>query len=193
MSKKILWRHSIEPFDRAWFGCCPSGRIPSIDYGIPTCNSNDITSSAVGLSQTAGRWKQMRTHTSKRRKRLFLKSPGAQPLFPYRVKFRRCFDLGFHDPMATLKSTTRHKGLKLLWYTLDNIHHGTCVPIKNYVLNTWYNYITMWVPWNNGPYHWMFSNSWMGSEWVFVDAHFKIFWCSMLDLAWETQCRATVY
>ena len=36
----ILWRNEMEPFDRAWFGCCPSGHIPSDGYGIPTCNSN---------------------------------------------------------------------------------------------------------------------------------------------------------
>ena len=34
----ILWQNQMEPFDCAWFGCCPSGRIPSDDYGIPTCN-----------------------------------------------------------------------------------------------------------------------------------------------------------
>ena len=42
----ILWRDEMEPFDRAWFGCCPSGRIPSDDYEIPTCSSNDVTRSA---------------------------------------------------------------------------------------------------------------------------------------------------
>ena len=46
----ILWWNEMELFDRAWFGCCPSGRIPSDDYGIPTCSSNDVTcSSALGL------------------------------------------------------------------------------------------------------------------------------------------------
>ena len=67
----ILWWHSMEPFDCAWFGCCPSGRIPSDDYGIPTCNSNDVTRSAVGLTQAASRWKQMRTHAPKRRECAF--------------------------------------------------------------------------------------------------------------------------
>ena len=42
----ILWWNEMEPFDRALFGCCPSGRIPSDDYGIPTCRSNDVTRSA---------------------------------------------------------------------------------------------------------------------------------------------------
>ena len=37
----------MEPFDHAWFGCCPRGHIPSDDYGIPKCNSNDITRSAI--------------------------------------------------------------------------------------------------------------------------------------------------
>ena len=67
----ILWWHSMEPFDCAWFGCCPSGRIPSDVYGIPTCNSNDVTRSAVGLTQAASRWKQMRTHAPKRRECAF--------------------------------------------------------------------------------------------------------------------------
>ena len=51
----ILWQQSMEPFDRAWFGCCPRGHIPSDDYGVPTRNSNDVTCSAVGLSQAATR------------------------------------------------------------------------------------------------------------------------------------------
>ena len=42
----IIWRSEMELFDRAWFGCCHSGRIPSDAYGIPTCNSNDVTHSA---------------------------------------------------------------------------------------------------------------------------------------------------
>ena len=42
----ILWQKVMEPFDSAWFGCCPWGHIPSDDYGIPTCSSNDITRSA---------------------------------------------------------------------------------------------------------------------------------------------------
>ena len=44
----ILWRNEMEPFDHAWFGCCPSGRIPSDDYGIriPTCSPNDVMRSA---------------------------------------------------------------------------------------------------------------------------------------------------
>ena len=37
----------MEPFDRAWFGCCPSVRIPSDDYGIPQRSSNDATHRAA--------------------------------------------------------------------------------------------------------------------------------------------------
>ena len=53
----ILWRKEMEPFDRAWFGCCPSGRIPCDDYGIPMCSSNGVTCSAenIGLTQAASR------------------------------------------------------------------------------------------------------------------------------------------
>ena len=48
----ILWWNEMEPFDRAWLGCCPSGRIPSVDYGIPTCSPNDVTLSAeLGLAK----------------------------------------------------------------------------------------------------------------------------------------------
>ena len=38
----ILWLNEMELFDRAWFGCCPSGCIPCDDHGIPTCSSNDV-------------------------------------------------------------------------------------------------------------------------------------------------------
>ena len=51
----ILWQNGMEPFDCAWFGCCPSGRIPSDDYGIPMCNSNDATCSVIGLTQAVSR------------------------------------------------------------------------------------------------------------------------------------------
>ena len=50
----ILWWNKMQPFERVWlFGCCHSGHIPSNDYGIPTCSSNDIMRKAVGLSQAA--------------------------------------------------------------------------------------------------------------------------------------------
>ena len=52
--------------------------IRSDDYGMRTCNLNDVTVSAVGLSQTASRWKQVRTHATKRRECLFWKTPRAQ-------------------------------------------------------------------------------------------------------------------
>ena len=65
----------MEPFDRAWFSCCPSGRIPSDEYGIPTCSSNDVTRSTVGLTQAANHWKQMRTHAQNRNNACLLKSP----------------------------------------------------------------------------------------------------------------------
>ena len=121
----LIWRNEMEPFDRAWFGCCHSGRIPSDDslsiqnfnlegaddYEIPMCNSNDVMRSAVGLTQVASRWKQMRTHAPKQRECLPFKITWAQissrnarcifslhmgavvwPLLPDRDTFR---DLGF--------------------------------------------------------------------------------------------------
>ena len=46
----ILWRNKMEPFDLAWFGCCPIRHIWSDDYWIPTCSSNEVTrSTALGL------------------------------------------------------------------------------------------------------------------------------------------------
>ena len=95
----ILWWQSTEPSDRTCFGCFSSGHNLSDDYGIPTCNSNDVTRSAVGLSQTASRWKQMRTHAPK------------WPLLPDRETFCRYFDLGFHYKTTASKPTTRQNGL----------------------------------------------------------------------------------
>ena len=58
-----LLRNEMEPFYRAWFSCCPSGRIPSDDYGIPTCSSNDVTrTAALGLPKQQDVENQMRTH-----------------------------------------------------------------------------------------------------------------------------------
>ena len=143
LSNKTL-SELVEPFDRVLFGCYLSGRIPSDDYGIPTCNSNDVTRSAVGLPQAARRWKQMRTHAPKRRECLHFKITRAQissrdarfifslhagamvwPLLPNRDTFRQCFDFGFHDQIAASKSTTRQKGRTLI--RACQIHHGTCV------------------------------------------------------------------
>ena len=55
----ILWRNEMEPFDRVWFGCCPSGRILSGDYGIPTtCSSNDVTLARTGQFRRNWAWKR---------------------------------------------------------------------------------------------------------------------------------------
>ena len=114
----ILWRHSMEAFDRAWFGCCPSGRTHFDDYGIPSCNSNDVTCSGAGLSQAAGR-----THAQRWRECLLFQITWAHissrdarfifsmrvPWFGHKDTFRRCFDMAFHDQMAAPKSTTHPK------------------------------------------------------------------------------------
>ena len=136
----------MEPFDRAWFDCYPSGRIPSDYYGIPTCSSNDFTRSVVGLTQAASRWKQMRTLAPKWRECLPFKITWAQissqdarvifsfpaggvvwPLLPDRDTFGRCF-----DQIAASKSTTRQKGRTL-------IRVSKLCSSANHVLNTWYN------------------------------------------------------
>ena len=140
----ILWQNKMEPFDCAWFGCCPSGRIPSDDYGIPMCNSNDDKCSVIGLTQAVSRWKQMRTHAPKWRECLPYKITWAQisswdarfifslhvgavvwPLLPDRDTFRWCFDLGFHDQMAASKLTTSQKGRTLI-RTCQNTSWNLC-------------------------------------------------------------------
>ena len=45
----ILRRQSTEPPERAWFGCGFYGSTLSHDYGIPTCDLNDIMRSTAGL------------------------------------------------------------------------------------------------------------------------------------------------
>ena len=156
----------MESFDRAWFGCCLSGCILFNDYGIPSCNSNDVTHSIIKLSQAASHWKQKQTHTPKRRECLLFKITWAQissrnarfifsilvgavvwPLLPNRDTFRRCFDLGFHDEMAASKWTTRQKGLMYAGYAPYTI--GPVYLSANHAWNTWYG--SMWVPWCNGP------------------------------------------
>ena len=52
---------------------------------------------------------------------------------------------------------------------------------------------TMWVPWCGSQYHWMCFKYQMGSKYVSTDAHFKMFWSSMLDFAWNTSYLAPVY
>ena len=52
--------------DRAWVGCCPGEHIPPDDCGIPTCNSNDVTRSAVGFS-LAARFNEANTCTKAER------------------------------------------------------------------------------------------------------------------------------
>ena len=109
----------MEPFDQAWLGCCPSGRIPSDDNGILTHNSNDVMRSAVGLTQAASHWKQMWTHAPKRRECLLFKITwphislrNARFIFshavvwlllPDRDTFHRCFDLSFHNSNGRVK------------------------------------------------------------------------------------------
>ena len=130
----ILWRNEMEPFDCAWFGCCPCGRIPSDDYGIPTCSSNDVTRStehlvypgSKSLKTDANSCTQQReclpfkiswAHINSRDARsIFSLYAGAvvRPLLSDRDTFRRCFDLGFHDQIAASKSTNSQKGRTLI-------------------------------------------------------------------------------
>ena len=111
----ILWRNKMEPFDRAWFGCCPSVRIPSDDYGIPQRSSNDATHRAARRECLPFKitWAQISSRDSKF---IFSLNVGAVvwPLLPDKDTFRRCFDLGFHDQMAASKSTTSQKGRTLI-------------------------------------------------------------------------------
>ena len=136
----------------AWFGCCPSGRIPSDDYGIPTCNSIDVTRSAVGLSQAANRWKQMRTHAPKRREFLPFKILPTQissrdarfifflytgavvwPLLLDTDAFRQCFTWVF-----TIR-WPRQKGLTYANTCLPRYIMGPVYLSANYAWNTWCN------------------------------------------------------
>ena len=61
-----------EPLWRIWLGCSPTGYTPSDNYGISTCNSNDVTHSAEGFSQAAILWKLTRQHRTNRRTQLLL-------------------------------------------------------------------------------------------------------------------------
>ena len=203
----MLWQHLMVPFDHAWFGYCPSRRICSNDYGIPTCNSNDVTCSAVGLSLAASHWKQVRTHASKWRECMLFKFTWAQislrdarflfslhegavvwPLLTDSDTFHRCFGLGFHDQIAASKSTTHWKDWCALIHTFQNMPGDLCT----------YERTMLWVhgticdPGYDGPYHLMCFKNVKWAQNVFIDAHFKTFWSSMLDFAWETHCRSAV-
>ena len=187
----------MEPFDRDWFGCCPSGHIPSDGHGIPTCNSNDVTRSALGLTQAASRWKQMRTHAPKRRECLPSKITWAQissrdarfifslhagavvwPLFLDIETFSRCFDLGFHDQMAVSKSTTNQKGLSK--YIMEPV----CItkPYFEYMVQCEFHNVTAHIT------ECVSNGKWAQN--VFY-AHFKMFLCWIL--LGNTQCRASVH
>ena len=155
----ILWRNEMEPFNRAWFGCCPSGRIPSDDYGIPACSSNDVTCSAEHWAYPSS--KSLKTDANsctKRRECLPFKITWAQissrdarfifslhvgavvwPLLPDRDTFRRCFDLGFHDLDGASKSTTGQKGCTLIC-ACQNTSWNLCTSANH---NTWYNVSSM--------------------------------------------------
>ena len=138
----ILWRNEMEPFNRAWFGCCPSGRIPSDDYGIPTCSSNDVTCSAEHWAYPSS--KSLKTDANSRDARfIFSLHVGAVvwPLLPDRDTFRRCFDLGFHDPDGASKSTTGQKGWTLIC-PCQNTSWNLCTS-ANHNFNTWYNVSSM--------------------------------------------------
>ena len=151
----------MEPFDCAWFGCCPSGRIPSDDYGIPMCSSNDVTRSAEYWAYPSSKslktdansctkwreclpfeitWAQI---SSRDARFIFSLLVGAVvwPLLPDRDMFRRCFDLGFRDQMAAPKSTTSQKGRTLIRACQNTSWNlGTSA---NHNFNTWYNVSSM--------------------------------------------------
>ena len=148
----------MEPFDRAWFGYCPSGRIPCDDYGIPNVqlnwrhaqgcrtfpDSKSLKKDANSRTKTERMpafkitWAQM---CSRDTRFIFQLHTGVEiwPLFAYRDTFRQWFDLGFHDEIAASKSTTRQKGLTYADTRLQKKHHGTCVSISNPCLITWYS------------------------------------------------------
>ena len=157
----ILWWNEMEPCDLAWFGCCPSGRIPSDDYGIPTCISNDVTRSAEHWAYPSS--KSLKTDANsctKRRERVPFNITWAQissrdarfifslhggavvwRLLSDRDTFRWCFDLGFHDQMAASKSTTNQKGRTLI-RACQNTSWNLCRS-ANHNFNTWYNVSSM--------------------------------------------------
>ena len=157
----ILWWDEMEPFDRALFGCCPSGRIPSDDYGIPACRSNDVTRSAEHWAYPSS--KSLKTDANSCTKRIeclpfkvtweqissrdarFIFSLHADavvwPLLADRDTFCRCFDLGFHDQIAASKSTTGQKGRTLI-RACKNTSWNLCTS-ANHNFNTWYNVSSM--------------------------------------------------
>ena len=160
----------MEQFDRVWFGCCPSGRIPSGDYGIPTRNSNDITRSAVGLSQAANCWKQMRTHAPKPRECLFLKSPEHRyvhevlDLYPHSTRVRwfghfclteiRFVDVltwGFMMRWPCQNRPLTKKNRHTLIRACQNRSRDLCTYHQT---RLWiHDRVAVWVPWCNGLYH----------------------------------------
>ena len=109
------------------------------------------------------------------------------PRLPDRDTFPRCFDLGFHDQMASSKSTTSQKACMQIW-ACQNTPWNLCTS-ANHNLNTWYNVSSMM----QRPISLNVFQMLNGLRMCIIDAHFKMFWSSMLDFAWETQCRATVY
>ena len=166
----ILWWNDMEAFDRAWFGCCPSRRIPSDDNWIPTCSSNDVnvTCNAIGLTQATGRWKQMRTHAQNGENACLIKSPEHRQVHEMldfyshsmRVPWFGHFcstETRFVDvmtPVFMIRWPCQNRPLAKMdvrWYEPVKIHHGTCVHQQTIL---WIQG-TKWVPWCNGPYHWM--------------------------------------
>ena len=153
----------MKTFDRASFGCCPSGRILSDDYGIPTCSSNDVTRSVEHCAyQSCKSLKTDANSCTKRRECLPFKITWAQissrdarfifslqagavvrPLLPDTDTFRRCFDF-FMIRWSRQNRPLAKKDVR--WYALVvKIHHGTIILIHG----------TMWVIWRYRPYHWM--------------------------------------
>ena len=152
-----------EPFDRAWFGCCPSRRIPSDDNGIPTCSLNDVTRSAALGSP----------------KQQVVENTDANSCTPFKITWAQIssemLDLYSHSTWAPwfdhfcptgtrfvdvltwvfmIKWSRQNQPLArkdVRWYAPVKIRHGTCV--HQQTIPTIHG--TIWVPWCNGQYHWM--------------------------------------
>ena len=153
-------------------GCCPMGRIPSDDYGIPTCNSNDVSRSAVGLSQATNRWKQMRTHAPKRRECLLFRITWAQissrdasfkfslhagavlwPLLPEETRFVDVLTWVFMMRWPRQNRPLAKKDWRALIRACQNTSWYLCTYQQTIL---WiHGTVSAWVPRCNGQYHWM--------------------------------------
>ena len=101
----ILWQQLKETLRHAWLGCSPSGYTPSDDYGISTCNSNDVMCRAEGLSQAAILWKLAWQHTTKRRTQLLLYMMTSSNGNIFRVTGHLCGEFTGHRSIPRTKAS----------------------------------------------------------------------------------------